>query len=110
MTDEERTLSYTIYMNTYCKDHQIPALKERLERILKLHFPSVLVEDVAVKTDHVDIIPDRIRAIDGDLDGQRRFRPNQIGTVVSRGGGFTHVKFDTHSQPVRFADHEIVPC
>lgn len=108
-TDRERTLSYTVTMNTFCKDHQIPGLKKDLERVLRLKFPSVTV-DGPVESEHVEILPDRVKTVEGDLDGQRRFRPGQVGVVVSKGGGFTYVQFDTHAQPIRFADHEIVPC
>lgn len=107
--DRERTLKYTVTINSFCKDHQVPEMKEYLERVLRLKFPSVAV-DGPVESEHVEILPDRVKTVEGDLDGQRRFRPGQIGVVTSSGGGFTYVQFDTHPQPIRFADHEIVPC
>lgn len=103
--NEERTLTYTVNINTFCKEHQVPQVLEQLKRVLNLNFSDVEVREATPSDKGMGF--GYVQTIEGDLDGQRRFRPGQRGVVLGRSAEHVWVKFDTHPQPVRFAWHEV---
>lgn len=60
-------------------------------------------------------LPSKVRTIEGDLDGQRRYYPGHVGTVVGcqrtiiPPGPIEYylIQFDTWHEPVRLQPHEV---